>query len=126
MAPWLRTLCALLCTVHLLGSEPFGDFSNTLVATVLDPRSREVTRDCLTLLRSIRALGGSLNEAALLVALVLDDGQTFVDDGSLYANITDGRGRDWPSASLLEELAIDLGTHPTSPAVYGLASVSPP
>ena len=111
MSPWLRVLCTLLCALRLVGSvsEPFGDFSNTLVATVLDPSSREVTRDCLTLLRSVRALGGSLREAALLVAVVLDDNETFVDDGSLYFNITEGKGLDWASSSLLEELAIDLG-----------------
>ena len=57
-----------------------------LVTTVIDVSNEEIVRDSLTLFRSIRLFGESLNNAAFLAYITLED--TFVDTYGLLSNLT--------------------------------------
>lgn len=72
-----------------LGSHSFAevqaqnfqmDMSRLLVATVLDLAEPEIVRDAFTLIRSIRLLGGSLNQAQIVVCVPISNNISYFYD----------------------------------------------
>ena len=55
------------------------DPSRLNIVTVVDPSSEEVLRDALTLIRSIRLFGGSLNNATITAYIPIDEEDCFLD-----------------------------------------------
>jgi hypothetical protein len=73
---YLLILILLIIKVESISIEP----SRLLIATVIDPSNDEILRDSLTLLRSIRLFGGKMNEATIIVCIMLDnDENVFID-----------------------------------------------
>ncbi len=59
-------------------SEPI-DPIKLMIGTVIDPSSAEVVRDALSLIRSLRLFGGSLNNAVFSIAITVRDELPFTD-----------------------------------------------
>ena len=69
----LLSVCLLASFALCTTEDPSHDYINPrrlLVTTILDSSNPEIMRDGLTLIRSIRLLGGSLNSASIAVTIV--------------------------------------------------------
>lgn len=77
---YLLIILFIIIKVESISIDP----SRLLIATVIDPSNNEILRDSLTLLRSIRLFGGQMNEATILVCIMLDDN----DDNDIFIDKT--------------------------------------
>lgn len=78
----LRMLPLLLVFFVSISSNKVNP-SRLLVSTVVDPTSELIIRDALTLLRSARLFGGSLNEATFMVCIPVENNAPYVDTTGL-------------------------------------------
>jgi len=75
-----------LCLLHVCLAKEIVP-KDLLISTVIDPTSFEVSRDALTLLRSIRLFGGRMNEATVLVSIALEPGGSMDEHAGLMAEL---------------------------------------
>ena len=68
-------------------SSPLIRASQLLVSTIIDPSSPTIIRDAFTLIRSIRLFGGNLNDATILVGIVGNRIDSFVDFDSIISRL---------------------------------------
>ena len=63
------------------------DPSKIQVITVLDVASQQITRDSFTFLRSLRLLGGTLNNATVTVFIPVVTGDPYFDENDLFSKL---------------------------------------
>ena len=76
----------LFCLLTWAASEVI-DPSRVQVITVLDVASPQITRDCLTLIRSLRLHGGSLNQATLTVYVPIANRIFYSDEYDIFPKL---------------------------------------
>ena len=76
----------LFCLLTWTASEVI-DPSRVQVITVLDVASPQITRDCLTLIRSLRLHGGSLNQATLTVYVPIANRIFYSDEYDIFPKL---------------------------------------
>ena len=83
---------SLLALLSCFSSDgPTHDYINPnrlLVVTILDSSNHEIIRDGLTLIRSIRLLGGTLNSASITATIILNNNSnSWRDQDSVLAEL---------------------------------------
>ena len=77
-------LIILLCFFRSGFQQPVNfNVSRVCIVTVIDPSHPPIVRDALTLLRSMRLSGGTMNEATFHVYIPLDAGHALIDEEEL-------------------------------------------